>query len=147
MLTQAEVSPATQSPSKTERFPFPELALILILATGLRFWYGSFIIDDAYITFRYATNAVGGIGFVFNPSGQHVLATTTPLFALVITLFRWVGFTPEGTSLWISILSDCATIILLYLLARHMGVPKLGLIAGVLIALMPDYLNYAVSGM
>jgi hypothetical protein len=41
--------------------------------------------DDAYITYRYAWNLAQGIGFVYN-AGEHVLGTTTPLFALLLAV-------------------------------------------------------------
>ena len=50
-------------------------------------YYGKLLLDDAFITFRYATNLVDHGQFVFNP-GENVLATTTPLYALLLT---WRG--------------------------------------------------------
>lgn len=41
------------------------------------------LFDDAYITFRYASNLVRGFGFVFNP-GERVLGTTSPLFTFIL---------------------------------------------------------------
>lgn len=43
----------------------------------------STLIDDAYITYRYAANAAQGDGLVYNP-GERVLGTTTPLYALLL---------------------------------------------------------------
>lgn len=42
-----------------------------------------FHLDDAYITFRVASNAASGLGPVFNP-GERVLSVTTPLYALLM---------------------------------------------------------------
>jgi hypothetical protein len=39
--------------------------------------------DDPFITYRYANNLRHGLGLVYNP-GEHVLSTTTPLFALLL---------------------------------------------------------------
>lgn len=41
--------------------------------------------DDPFITYRYADNLHRGLGFVYNP-GEHVLSTTTPLFAILLSL-------------------------------------------------------------
>ena len=45
--------------------------------------------DDPYITYRYAENLRRGLGFVYNP-GERVLSTTTPLFALLLTLLGYL---------------------------------------------------------
>ncbi len=41
--------------------------------------------DDPFITYRYAANLARGVGFVYN-LGQRVLSTTSPLFALVLSV-------------------------------------------------------------
>ena len=41
--------------------------LIFLLALFLRILPGERMVDDAYITFRYARNLVDGLGFVYNP--------------------------------------------------------------------------------
>ena len=46
--------------------------------------------DDPYITYRYAANLAQGAGFVFN-TGERVLSTTTPLFALILSGSRMLG--------------------------------------------------------
>lgn len=47
---------------------------------------GEIILDDSFITYRFAKNLVEHGQFVFNP-GERVLATSTPLFALLLTPF------------------------------------------------------------
>jgi hypothetical protein len=58
------------------------------------FWVESrapaLLIDDAYITFRYAENLVRGHGLVFNP-GERVLGTTAPLWAGLLAAARELG--------------------------------------------------------
>ncbi|MCA9517443.1 MAG: DUF2029 domain-containing protein, partial [Myxococcales bacterium] len=49
-----------------------------------------FIKDDAYITFRYAHNAVTGHGLVFNP-GERVEGSTTFLWTLLMMPFEALG--------------------------------------------------------
>jgi hypothetical protein len=41
------------------------------------------LIDDAYITYRYASNLAQGRGLVYNP-GEWVLGTSTPAYALLL---------------------------------------------------------------
>ncbi|MEJ7845689.1 MAG: hypothetical protein WKF93_08595, partial [Acidimicrobiales bacterium] len=42
------------------------------------------VVDDAFIFFRYAENAAGGDGLVYNP-GDAVLGFTSPLYVLTLT--------------------------------------------------------------
>lgn len=46
--------------------------------------------DDPYVTYRYAYNLAHGHGFVYNP-GEHVLSTTTPLYALLLATIEMMG--------------------------------------------------------
>lgn len=61
-------------------------ALALCLGGGLvcAYLFRDLRHDDAFITFRYARNIANGLGFVFNPGGERVFGTTTPLFTLLI---------------------------------------------------------------
>lgn len=43
------------------------------------------IVDDAFITYRYVRNFVGGHGLVYNP-GEFVLGTTSPGYALLLSI-------------------------------------------------------------
>ena len=64
---------------------------LLVLAFG--YIYAGFVQDDAYITYRYARNLAAGEGFVYN-AGEHVLGTSTPLYALTIALCAKVTALP-----------------------------------------------------
>ena len=49
------------------------------------------LFDDAYVSLRYASNLVRGLGFVFNP-GERVFGTTSPLNAfLLAAIAKFVG--------------------------------------------------------
>jgi hypothetical protein len=63
---------------------WPGAALLLLLGAWLAFLYCTGIqLEDALITYRYAENLAEGAGLVFN-SGERVLGTTTPLYALLL---------------------------------------------------------------
>ena len=55
--------------------------------------YFHFVADDAYIVGRYAQNAARGIGLVYN-EGDFVSALTSPLHALIESVFAWLGLDP-----------------------------------------------------
>ncbi|MCL5283546.1 MAG: hypothetical protein M1330_02375 [Armatimonadetes bacterium] len=61
------------------------LGLIALAAIIFRLAPGPKIIDDAYITFRYARNLADGYGLVYN-RGEAVYGTTSPLWAITLAL-------------------------------------------------------------
>jgi hypothetical protein len=70
--------------------PIVLLALIVFSAAELYRFY-PLTIDDAYITFAYSKNAALGHGFVF-ARGEHVEATSSFLWALLLVPFELLGF-------------------------------------------------------
>ena len=125
------------------------IMLILLLALGARALPTPRTIDDAFITFRYSRNLVEGLGFVYNP-GVQTLGTTTPLFTLLMSLISAItgGQDFPWYALTISALADAATAVLLYLIARRLtGSRVAGLALGVLWAVSPASVTFAVGGM
>jgi len=60
------------------------ISSILTYFTSMRFPN-----DDQFILYRYVENIVNGHGFVYN-IGEHVLASTTPLFTLISSFFKYL---------------------------------------------------------
>jgi arabinofuranosyltransferase len=106
-------------------------------------------IDDAFITFRYSRNIVGGEGFVYNP-GARTLGTTTPLYTL---LMAGIGFaTGSGNYPWFALivnaLADACTAVLLALIGyRATNRLSLAAITGGLWAISPMSVTFAIGGM
>lgn len=96
------------------------LAAILCAALALRatFVAVSSPVDDAYITFRYASNLAAGHGFEYN-HGEHVLGTTTPLFTLLIAPFAAAGLPPDRVGLALAMLFDLGVCVLLFVILRR----------------------------
>jgi arabinofuranosyltransferase len=92
--------------------------VLAILAVGLRMWQRFWIFDDAFITFRYATNIARGLGFVFN-EGERVLGTTTPLYTLILAFVARIGGAEAlpGVARGIGALADAGTTVVLYALS------------------------------
>ena len=93
---------------------FTKIDLLFWVVTGLLVFahgyiYAGFVQDDAYITYRYARNLAAGEGLVYN-AGEHVLGTSTPLYALTIAFcakltglpIPEIGHTLGLVSLWIA---------------------------------------------
>ena len=85
------------------------LLFSLVLATAPHLLFGPAIVDDAYITFRYAENIAAGKGFVFNPQDGPVQGTSTPLFTLLLAAGRLAGLPCGAATLLLSVLGAALT--------------------------------------
>ncbi len=106
-------------------------------------------IDDAFITFRYSRNLVAGLGFVYNP-GARTLGTTTPLYTLLMAAIG--GLTGSSLypwfALYVNALADALNAVLLARLAyRASGHLALGGVVGLVLALHPQSVTFAIGGM
>jgi hypothetical protein len=122
---------------------------LMLLTIAARLIPGARTIDDAFITFRYSRNIVEGQGFVYNP-GVQTLGTTTPLYTLLMAAISVVTGSqafPQFAVI-VNALADAVTVALLYLLLRRLaGSNWLGIVPGVLYALAPHSVTFAIGGM
>ncbi|MBX3066499.1 MAG: glycosyltransferase family 39 protein [Anaerolineae bacterium] len=134
---------------KLSRSDYAIVLCVVILALVARMLPAPRNVDDSFITFRYSRNIVEGNGFVYNV-GERVLGTTTPLFTLIMA---GVSFLTGGEefpwyALTISALADATTCVLLFLLMRRLtGSRWAGALIGVLWAISPMSVTFAVGGM
>jgi len=107
------------------------------------------IVDDAFITFRYAANLAAGKGFVYN-EGQRVLATTTPLYTILLSIGAML-FGPDALPRWSTMLnafSDAASAFLLCLIARRVKAgPVAALGVALLFAVNDESIIFSIGGM
>ncbi|MCA9729069.1 MAG: hypothetical protein KC729_15365, partial [Candidatus Eisenbacteria bacterium] len=91
---------------------------------GWRLFY--FLTDDAFITFRYASNAIAGRGFVWNPAPfQPVEGYTSWLWLSLLTLvWRVTGIEPPDSANVFSLVFGMATLVVLYRIFRRMPLPE-----------------------
>ena len=128
---------------------FPAAVAAAALAFYIRWVHPPRIIDDAFITFRYAVNLAGGQGFVYNP-GEYVLGTTTPLYTLFLTLGVWLAGADAlpAFSTALNALFDAGTVVLLILLARGLKLHWMaGGALGILFAISDKSVIFSVGGM
>lgn len=122
-------------------------ALLFAAALVLRLAVGPAIIDDAYITFRYARNAAEGLGLVYN-EGEHVLGVTTPLWLLVLTAIAKLGLDLPTASFVLGALGDAAVPPVLFLIGRSLRWPILvAVVSPIAYGVHPFAVHMAVSGM
>lgn len=84
-------------------------------------WFGRFVQDDAFISFRYAEHFARGHGFVWNVGEAPIQGFTNPLWTLLIALGIKVGFEPVGVSYTLGLTAFAGTIWATYRLARALG--------------------------
>ncbi len=117
-----------------------------LVALGVAIRHGPYLIDDAYITFRYAENLAAGHGVVFN-RGEAVLGTSTPLMTFVLGLFKLLGVSVPLAARWLGILSAAGVVLLVESLALPSMGPFGAAAVGICLALHPDLAFTANSGM
>ncbi|MBM3130514.1 MAG: hypothetical protein FJ009_18035 [Chloroflexi bacterium] len=108
---------------------------------------GTDAVDDAYISFRYAQNAVRGAGLVFNP-GERVEGFTNFLWTTLTIPLEGAGVDVGRASMLIGALFGLATIWLVLRFARIVGAPRgIGWLAAFLLAADGSFVLWSVSGM
>jgi hypothetical protein len=145
------LSSVLEHKNPSSRGKIPQLlfyVMAFLTAALVRISTGPMTIDDAYITFRYARNIADGLGFVYN-NGEHVLGTTTPLWALILATLSVLGAVDLPiTALVLSAVFDGATACLLYLLATGLGFErKWAALCSVLFAFNTLSSAFAAGGM
>lgn len=107
---------------------------LLGLATGL--WARQIVLDDAMITYRVAENLAYGRGFVFNV-GERVQVTTTPLYAIVLAAGTWLSGAAPRAALGLNVILAALIPALTYDLGRRLAGRTTGLVAALLIPVLP----------
>jgi hypothetical protein len=91
---------ASSSPSVAANAA-PLVVLGLLLAWHVREYWA--LIDDAYISFRYARNLAEGAGLVFNPGSERVEGYSNFLWVILLAAFAKLGLTPDRVAAWASL--------------------------------------------
>jgi hypothetical protein len=127
------------------------LVLLLIFAIlAVHIWQYVFLVDDAFISFRYAKNLASGEGLVFN-KGERVEGYTDFLWVVILSLFSLLGFQPEVAANVIGIIMAAAlTAMVAFYSNRHFSEGRydlLTLIAPLLLALNRTYAVWSTGGL
>jgi len=124
------------------------LLIGLFLVHALQY---DFIIDDAYISFRYAQHLVEGQGLVFNP-GERVEGYSNLLWVLSLAAGMWAGIAPELLARTLGIGSAVVGLVLVWRLAlRHLPEQParqwLALLPVAMLATNRSYAAWATGGL
>jgi len=135
---------------------FTLLLSLTVLSLGLYeyFWtvtqlYGQLVIDDAFITYRYAENWASGLGPTWNLAEPPVEGYSNPFYMALLALAKvLLGVDVPGFSRLVGMASGLGTIAVLYLLVyRSTGSVRWGLVAAGVLAFNPHLAVWSVGGM
>ncbi|MEW6742675.1 MAG: hypothetical protein AB1486_07935 [Planctomycetota bacterium] len=126
-------------------WPLLGLAVSGVLANFL-FYHPTTLIDDAYISLRYAENIARGHGIVWNP-GERIQGASTPLYVLLLAALRWLGLPSDLAARGIGLLAGIATCYLSGLLVRSLAGLAAGAVAILVLVTHPHLSAAFLSGM
>ncbi|MEB3371489.1 hypothetical protein [Saccharopolyspora mangrovi] len=121
--------------------------------------YGSWLIDDAAITFAYARNLATGAGHVLQPGAMPVEGYSNPTWLVLLTLGRTLGLFDSGAVFGIPdyvaypkllALGCCAGVLgFAYAAARPLTdrAAWAPLVAGAVLAALPSFVIWSFSGL
>ncbi|MDP8239944.1 MAG: hypothetical protein P9X24_12710 [Candidatus Hatepunaea meridiana] len=119
---------------------------IIALLTLFAFYHPK-LVDDAFISFRYAKNLVEGNGLVFNP-GERVEGYTNFLWVIFMAGGLLIGVQPEHFAIYLSIPIYIGCLVLTYLLAlKILKRRTLSLIVMTLVGTNWTVASFATSGL
>lgn len=99
------------------------LAGLGLVAAWNAAWFFPGVVDDAWISLRYAWNLVHGEGLVFNP-GEYAEGYSNPSWTLLGALYLWLGLDPIYALKWTGLLLAALFPALVYGAARRMEIPR-----------------------
>src|SRR2546422_9430847 len=93
------------------------LVVFLVFTGSMVFaWYNRFILDDAFISFRYAYNLAHGDGLVWS-QGVRVEGYTNFLWTILMSIPIRLGFDPKAFSFFLGLISFALSLVFTYKLA------------------------------
>jgi arabinofuranosyltransferase len=125
----------------------PLVAIVLALPM-LPQLLGGWLIDDAFISFRYAQQLVAGHGLVFNP-GERVEGYTNFLWTIAMAGVLWLGGDPAYIARLVTLLIAQATVVLCFKAGTSIlnsQFSMLHLTAPLLLATSGPFLLYSARG-
>jgi hypothetical protein len=125
--------------------------LILALFAAHALFYswalGADAVDDAYISFRYAQNAIRGYGLVFNP-GERVEGFTNFLWTTLMIPLEGAGIDVGHASMLLGGLFALALLWLIIRFAKMVDAPRgAGILAALLAVMDGSFVLWSISGL
>ena len=106
------------------------------------------VVDDSYITYRYARNIVRGLGVVWNPGDPPVEGYSNFLWMIAHAMGLRAGLEPLALSRLLGALSYAGCGFMVFRLARALGAEtRHAAVATILFSLVPSFPFWAMSGL
>ena len=129
-------------------------ATALLAGAHTSLFYGH-LVDDAYITFRFADNLASGHGVVWNRGEAPIEGYTNFSWMLLSALARALGLSPHRVMLVVGLVCGVGCVAVCVLAARHLAgareggeVPRAaGAVAGLFAATCTGLALYATTGL
>jgi hypothetical protein len=116
-----------------------------LVALGAQLWrYRAALLDDAFISFRYARNLIEGAGLVYNV-GERVEGYSNLLFVLLSALAQSLGLDPAWAAKAVSLAAAVAVVVLLARLERRWVGRRRVPLAWLLVLPLPAFAYWAVG--
>jgi hypothetical protein len=96
------------------------LLLTIVLALVLEAVFFGYLVDDSFISYRYAENLIAGNGLVFNP-GERVEGYSNFLWVMILAGLTSTGLSPIMASKILGVLFSIGTILILFLLSKKLS--------------------------
>jgi hypothetical protein len=106
------------------------------------------VLDDSYITYRYAENLADGLGAVFN-AGERVEGYSNPSWMALLALGHRLGVSVPGLAKVAGVLSALGCLFLIWRMARDLFGMSVGMtwLACLFVATNIGFTYYSISGM
>lgn len=133
--------------SSRSRLTHDQATFAVVAAAVLIAWLLRFVIDDAYISFRYAKNLAEGRGLIFNP-GERVEGYTNYLWTLMIAAGLKVGLNPATLAHLLTLISTGVATLATIRIADLLGGRRPASIwGGVLLSTNAAFVSFGTSGL
>jgi arabinofuranosyltransferase len=123
------------------------ILLIAIAALAAQSIALNYVVDDAFISFRYAHNLVAGHGLTFNPGGERVEGYTNFLWTLLMAVAIACHLDPVLVAQMLGIGAGLAVLIVTERFARRAGLGPWSAFAPVLLAANPAMVTWSSGGL
>lgn len=123
------------------------ILFITISALTLLAWHNRFILDDAFISFRYAYNLVQGKGLLYN-EGENVEGYTNFLWTLAMSIPLYLGYDPIPFAFILGLLFFILSLVFTFKLSSLIFHSRnIGLLTVILLGTNYTFSSYATSGL
>lgn len=127
----------------------PPAALVALAAVHIAYLYrvtDGWVVDDAFISFRYVENWVGGAGLTFN-EGERVEGYTNFSWVLILAALRRIGLPLVATAQALGVLLSLGAVLLLFRLGVAQLGPRLGAVPALLYAVNHSLMTWSFGGL